>query len=945
LRYFIEVKEGSRIPLPLHPFLCLILFGLLLTPPTAVSGADSPDLEPRYEITARLDKGRSRLDGTEEVTLKNPLEQAVDRLVFTLRANLWKEKNPYLSGTILDDRYPNGFNPGWTEIHSVRNAEGDKLRFELQELPPVTQTYSLQNTLLVVYPGEPLKPGQSLKVRITFSTRFPHKRTGDEERYRGIYFWRFGWHPTLAPASWWLDYDEERYEEIKFLSSSFDVRLRLPPEWKAAGKKVEESTAVELAGGESYREHHLSLQEARSFPLLFSSRYETYRTSGADVPVEVLYLPGYENRARVLASWAVEILNYYSARFGPYEGKKMTIAQSPVAGQFGVAADGLTVMGGSFFTESDLLLSSLLDRLTVYLLAHELGHQWFGIGVGADINAQNWISEAFAEFLALRYFHHRYGEEGGNLFRFERDGLFRNFVESQLGYVNLRKHTFELPYTINFNQGFDEGVIKPLDQVQYANANTVRVYKKGYLALRNVEGVLGEERMNKFIGRVFKNYKDRIVDVKQLKDIAVGMTEERKEEVAQFFQEWLFTDGYLDYGVADLKTEKMEGEDRYLNRIKIFRRGSLKAPVELRLTGTEGQTASRVIELQNQRKEIEWNTRFPVEQVALDPGEFVMDHDRINNYYPRKVKFAVGENVLPLDSYLIRINPTSVSGSVPYGHSWQLGTGFVQGSLKLNKYWSLGGMVELSGGLLEEEKPKVEGTLSVARNIWSEPEVGIPGDYWYSRGSAGLLFRREVEEEKGYNYGGLNWNFTSGPGANRSLKGELIGSPKGVTRLNLKTEETTRLASDLYLDLELSLGLSGGELPPFLKFELDELRSYGSWEEDSFAGAKWVPSTFPGDGKLYTRLGLRFPLSRDGHFFLGNLALIKGLWSSFWVAAGDSWNSWRGLNLEDYKWESGVELQVSGSTLGGLIPLQVTLGYAYHGVDRGHGYLELGIGF
>lgn len=917
----------------------LLIVSILLTVIVVAVPGVTLGNELNYDIRADLDEEERTVAGVEEITFTNTLEEEIGEVVIVLRANFLREPNPQLSKVNRDSTYPGGFNPGWTKITEPITEEGEEVDFAWEPLPPAQQTYSLEKTAIRVKLSSPLAPGEGTSLRVHFSTKIPTRNAMDEEYYKDTYIWRFGWYPTLAPATWWKGYDEELYGETKFPSGDFTVSLGVPEDFQVAGSDVIQET--ETAGDNGRKRVQAELQAARSFPLVAGPRYRRYHEEFKNYAIDVLYYPGYEEEARVLASYANEILTYYSQEFGAYRREGLTFAQGPSPGYYGMAADGTIVLGSSFFTEGDLLLDGLTKRLSEYLIAHEIAHQWFGIGVGADLNAQNWLSEAFAEFLSLRYFEDVHSKDEPNLFKLERPGFISNLIDSQLGYVNLRKHMFELQYVLNYDQGFDEAVIKPIDEVEYGNATQTRLYKKGYLILRTLESIVGEEAMTEIIGETYELHNRDIIDAVRFAEIVTSTSE--KELPDDFFDEWLYTDGYMDYGVAGFESVK-ESRGEYQTRVTVLKNGSLTAPTTLRLELESGETVERSVNLDGDQKEISVSTPEKVIKVTIDPGQEVMDVNRLNNHYPREVEVSFGDNKLPLDAYFLMVGLGTVTGRELNRATWAIGPGVAQGVFNLNRNVTLSGQVAVQGDSFSDLH--VEGGLGAQYKFWSNPDTGYPYKYWVQDKTVELQYGRvhDDEEDTTYNLFGIKGDLSREIEDNWSLSASYQGSLKGFSKLGVSATERTRLVPNVYLDLDTSLGVGFGEIPRPFAFELTELNSFGDYVVTDLGLTGWEKNLYPGNYKLFSKLTLDFPILRDATYYLGSLALISDVRQGFFVAAGDTWDSLDQFTVDDFKYEGGIEVTISGKTLGGLFPFDLTLGYAYHGQDVGRPFLSFYFG-
>ncbi|RLE36198.1 hypothetical protein DRJ12_04580, partial [Candidatus Acetothermia bacterium] len=121
--------------------IAVVLFLLAGTAVDAATGMVSFDV--------KLDPEAHTITGTEDITF-TPTDP---HLYFLLLANLDREPNPYLSPRVIDQSYPNGFDPSTTTIEKVEMVQSGgntALPFRLISLPPEFQTYSLAETVLAL---------------------------------------------------------------------------------------------------------------------------------------------------------------------------------------------------------------------------------------------------------------------------------------------------------------------------------------------------------------------------------------------------------------------------------------------------------------------------------------------------------------------------------------------------------------------------------------------------------------------------------------------------------------------------------------------------------------------------------------------------------------------------------------------------------------------------
>jgi len=131
------------------------------------------------------------------------------------------------------------------------------------------------------------------------------------------------------------------------------------------------------------------------------------------------FAPG--NRAKTLRD-LTGALNVYADYFGPYPFDSLLVTETPTYN--GIAFPGLVLLSFQAFGELHAGEASVFR-------AHEVAHQWWGIGVEFEDYRDQWLSEGFAEYSAALFALNGLREENQFL---EVLGAWRNDV---LGKVDL----------------------------------------------------------------------------------------------------------------------------------------------------------------------------------------------------------------------------------------------------------------------------------------------------------------------------------------------------------------------------------------------------------------------------------------------------------------------------------------------------------------------------
>ncbi|MCK5213383.1 MAG: hypothetical protein KAQ74_05605, partial [Dehalococcoidia bacterium] len=372
--------------------------------------------------------------------------------------------------------YPFGFEPARISVLSVKMITGDEAEavpFRTLSMPPSWQTYSLEDTVLAVdLPNEDSQ--LHITLRCHFITEAPRTTLGDQGVTDGILTWRFGWFPMLFPEQSLIvehegvmgydaviGYEGKDSLPLVFPWAQFSATITIPADaFLIMGAdhveisdeplvSVDAASADVTGAGEAAKSMHSydvrNDTPSRSFALTIGSDYESYQLESA-TDVEVFYLPHHESDARLIATLALDILADYISRYGPYPRSSLTIVENPTPHGQAYAADGIVWLSSRFFTHRDVLFPGALNRVIEFVLAHEIAHQWVGLGTGIDLDAEAWLSEGLAQYLSVRYFEDRYGSFEPNVFAPQVPGIVGDFVTQQWGFFNLREHFVELPY-------------------------------------------------------------------------------------------------------------------------------------------------------------------------------------------------------------------------------------------------------------------------------------------------------------------------------------------------------------------------------------------------------------------------------------------------------------------------------------------------------------------
>ncbi len=865
-------------------------------------------------LNVKIDPEARLISGTEELTFTPD----GSRIYFLLLANLDREVNPYLSDRAIDQVYPDGFDPSSTTVEAVEMVQSGgttALPFRLISLPPEFQTYSLKETVLAL---DLPRTGTEITLRLHFSTVVPRRAGPDQTENEGVITWRFGWAPLpILPQSDWADadgvlkYTGEGAYPLIIPALRYSGTVKVP----AGYTLVCGADYVGLTKGEDEETYELKNEsETRGIAFALSKDYRSFTLQVGATAIEVDYLPGHDEEARLFATYARDILREYESRFGPYPRTRLVIVEDPNRDGTSMAADGIIFISSFYFTHRNVTLPGILNRLDEFVLAHEIAHQWWGIGVGVDMNAENWLSEGLAQYSAVSYFEGKYGATGPNLFPEFGKGIVENFIKSQFGFLNLREHQIELPYILNLERGFDEPLVEPLSSVKYGNASVVRIYDKGYLVMRDIASYLGgRKRFDAALRTAADRYMHGEMSVETFERL---LGESSSKALRPLFETWVYGDGTVDYAVKILSRARTE--DGYETRVEVSRDGGIPQPVVVEATLRDGKTVRKTWTGEDRQGTLTFATNEPVSRVTIDPDHLIPDRDRLNNNAPVKFVVAARENSFPLDAYLIRPDPVSQGVTISYLDRMQIrieqGMAAARIAVGRSHYISLS--AKLQGNDLDA-------TASYTHLSFSQLETGSPGGFWAPTLSFTVGARRMVTDDGPLSY--FHLGLLSLPTITRSSESAIAldVTPSGAGRVAVGAYDELRLLPQIYLQGTVILGTGFGELPQPLMFDRNEIHTFGKAENGLLK-----PLHSYGTRKLYGRLGIELPLQDDSPYNLFNLMMIDHAVMRIFGAVGYTWNEGAEFGKTIPNAEAGVEVVVDVSAIGGLLSMKGLVGYA-----------------
>jgi ABC-2 type transport system permease protein len=167
--------------------------------------------------------------------------------------------------------------------------------------------------------------------------------------------------------------------------------------------------------GRRYYEYSMGSTHTLDFFAYMSGRYavrkEQYAGANGPISLEVYYDPAHTFNVDEMLAGSRAGLEYFEKNFSPYQFNQYRILEFPRYRTFAQSFPNTVPFSEAIGFISRVLKPTDVD-LTLFVTAHELGHQWWGHQlIGGLVQGSNMMSETLAQYSAYMVMQHRYGKD------------------------------------------------------------------------------------------------------------------------------------------------------------------------------------------------------------------------------------------------------------------------------------------------------------------------------------------------------------------------------------------------------------------------------------------------------------------------------------------------------------------------------------------------------
>ncbi|RXJ52622.1 M1 family aminopeptidase [Gelidibacter gilvus] len=302
--------------------------------------------------------------------------------------------------------------------------------------------------------------------------------------------------------------------------------------------------------------------------------------SNSGNPFEIINYVYPEQLAVVQAQTPVtlDIMNLYSTLFGeyPYADEKYGHAQFGWGG--GMEHTTVSFMG-SFGRN---------------LIAHELGHQWFGNKVTCGSWKDVWLNEGFATYMSGLVVENL---DGAIPFKNWKQQMVTSVTNAPAGAVYLTDAD-----TLSVNRIFNQRLS----------------YNKGAMVLHMLRKKLGDTDFFQGL-RNYLNHPDHAYGYAKSEDFIRIMESTIGEDLSEFFGDWLYGEGYPSFNLEWAQASPTEIEFN-LEQIQSHASVSFfEVQLPIRLVGTAGETLDLILDQTVDLESFTHPVNFTVAEVLINP--------------------------------------------------------------------------------------------------------------------------------------------------------------------------------------------------------------------------------------------------------------------------------------------------------------------------------------
>ncbi len=355
---------------------------------------------------------------------------------------------------------------------------------------PVTIYNDTHFRVQVTYNGTPVMSNDGYNLGLTISNSYAY---------------------TMSDPSgvrWWMPAYDHPWDK-----ATIDYHVKIRDDWLVACNGVR--TTIQDVPAENKRIHNwVSIDTlALHVACITAADFNELNTLHNGLPIQNFVTDNILTEAAHDFADMPFMIDTYSSYFGDYPFEKYGNTVVPIQTFGAMEHQTMTTLG-----------SGIIDGQSggEHTIAHELSHQWFGNCLTPLTWKDVWLSEGFAVLSEAIYDEARYGHES-----------MVNYIENNIHNV----------YKQWANSNGPRVIYDPVYSEFFAPPS----YEKAASVLLALRAWVGEQTFKHILQTWFSEYKNKNVVTQEFIDLIKRETDLADNDVDEFFNQWIFSDGLPGY--------------------------------------------------------------------------------------------------------------------------------------------------------------------------------------------------------------------------------------------------------------------------------------------------------------------------------------------------------------------------------------------------------------
>ncbi len=628
-----SVTAAAQYPAPAKTAAPSLPTSQSLTIPDTTLAVNSPvPLSQRivhYEIDAKYDASSRTVDATEVLTYHNLTGQPVDHFPFHLYQNAFQPNATFVRDSKLMGSRDTGYEEwkakyyGSEDIKSIEvEGQGDLTR-NLQFIAPDDNNKD-DKTVVDLRLAKPVPVGAFVQFKIAFQTKFPE--TQARSGWRRDFVLGGQWFPKVGV--WWHGaWNAHQYHNTTEFFADFgvyDVKLTVPQDEVIGASGIEVSNVANTDKTKTVTYHGDDIHDfAWTASPRFKIKESTYQAQMGPIQLRFLMQPRHWDQVERHERITRETLDHFEKWYGPYPYKTLTVVDpEPDSAAGGMEYPTFITAGTTWWMPEGL-------HEVEGVVEHEFGHQyWYGM-VATNEFEDAWLDEGINSYTEVK--------------------VLDSILGKDMSVLNLAGATYGEP-----EQQRDFYISAPdrdaMAQNAYAYANSFSyggvTYGKTASVLLTLEGIIGEDTMNKAMHTYFMKYR---FTHPTKEDFLKTIEEVSERDLRWYFNQAVYGTQVLDYEVLgansyptnwfeEKKKDKKDGKAEkdsntiYQSYVTVHRKGDFIMPIEVEVKFDNNEKVREHWDGQNRWTRFSYQKKAKVVSVEIDPDHTIhIDRDNFNN--------------------------------------------------------------------------------------------------------------------------------------------------------------------------------------------------------------------------------------------------------------------------------------------------------------------------